>query len=59
MTNYKIHTTAYDIIYAAESRTAAIIAYVRDAGYATISDAASVCDKTEAEFLENIICKEK
>jgi hypothetical protein len=55
MPNYKIHTTAYEINYAAECRTTAILAYIHDAGYASISDAASVCDKSEAEFLANII----
>lgn len=44
--------------YAGIDRQDAITAYVQDAGYADISEAADVIGQTDEEFLADIHCEE-
>ena len=45
-------------VYEAETKEAAILAYVKDAGYKTLADAADACNQTEDDFLDDIDCIE-
>jgi uncharacterized protein (DUF1778 family) len=51
MTTYTISTDAYDFTVEAENEHAAILAYVREAGYDTIAEAAEVLGETESQFI--------
>ncbi len=44
--------------YEAETADAAILSYVRDAGYRSIEDAAGACNQTAEAFLVDIIVTE-
>lgn len=59
MTSYTI--TANDVpmgSYKGATRDEAILAYVRDAGYASVADAAEALSQTEEEFLADIVVTE-
>lgn len=55
MAKYTISTEAYDASYDAETEAEAILAYVRDAGYETVAEAAEVLGKSEADFVDGLI----
>lgn len=54
MTTYTISTEAFDSSYDAATEGAAILAYVRDAGYETVAEAAEVLGQTEDEFVAGL-----
>lgn len=59
MTNYTI--TVNDVAmgtYKGATRDEAILAYVRDAGYESVADAAEALSQTEEEFLADIVVTE-
>lgn len=58
MTTYKISTEAYDWTGEASSEIEAIAAYVREAGYQTIAQAADVLGKTEEKFIDDCTVSE-
>jgi hypothetical protein len=45
-------------IYEGGDANTAILAYVKDAGYETVKEAAEVCGQTEDAFCGDIICEE-
>lgn len=51
---YTITANAIEASYEAENSDAAILAYVIDAGYASIEEAAEVCGKSVEDFLADI-----
>lgn len=54
MATYTVSTGAIAGEYEAEDCEGALNAFVADAGYASISDAADACHKTESKFREDI-----
>lgn len=54
MTTFALAANTIVTTVEAIDEDAAILAYVRDAGYATVADAAEVCGQTEDEFLADI-----
>jgi anti-sigma regulatory factor (Ser/Thr protein kinase) len=55
MKAFTIHANAITTTVEAANEEAAILAYVRDAGYASIEDAAEVLGHTADEFRDSII----
>ncbi len=54
MTTYTITAGVFEDTYEAADEAAAILAYVTDAGYASVEDAAAACGQTRGEFLDDI-----
>jgi len=54
MKTFKIDANAISATYEAANADAAVIAYVNDAGYATVASAAEACGQTEDEFLADL-----
>jgi len=54
MTIFNISVGAVDSDYDAAEEAGAILAYVRDAGYASVAEAADVCGQNVADFMDNI-----
>jgi hypothetical protein len=55
MTSYTITAHGTEMgVYKGASRDEAVLAYVRDAGYETVEEAAEVLGQTVAEFLSDI-----
>lgn len=55
MKSFKIVANGTEMgTYKAADASAAIMAYVKDAGYKTVSAAADACGQTEADFLADI-----
>ncbi len=54
MKTFAITANAIEAEYEAADADAAILAYVNDAGYATVEDAAEACDQSADDFLADI-----
>jgi hypothetical protein len=54
MNCWKIEANGLMTITQGETETDAILAYVQDAGYCSVADAAGVCGQTEAQFIADL-----
>jgi hypothetical protein len=54
MRGFAVHANAIVTDVDAPTRDAAIDAYVAEAGYASVAEAAAVCGQTRERFLEDI-----
>ena len=54
MTIFNISVGAIDGYHTAADDAGAILAYVRDAGYASVAEAADVCGQNVADFMDDI-----
>ncbi len=58
MNAFTIQANAITTSVEAESTSGAILAYVRQAGYDAVSDAAAVCGQSEDAFVADIVVKD-
>jgi hypothetical protein len=54
MSTYRIEAGTLTAFYEAETESAAILAYVQDAGYSSVKEAAEVCGQTEQQFVGDL-----
>lgn len=54
MTTYTIHANAITTTVEAANADDAIVAYVREAGYSSVNDAAEACNQSVDDFLADI-----
>ncbi len=59
MPGFSIRANAISYDVDAPTRSDAIDAYVRDAGYGSVAEAAEVCGETTARFLDDIVVRER
>ena len=59
MNTYKIIAGNTESVYSAETEAAAVAAYILDAGYSSIAEAADACGQTVDEFVADLTVRKE